>query len=146
MYLSIVLDLHSDVVVGWSMSHRQDRQLVIQAVLMALWQRKESTPVVLHSDRGCQFTSDEYQRFLKGHNLICSMSAVGSAADNAAVEGFFGRLKRERVNRRQYQTRAEARADIFDYIERFHNPMKQRELDGQNLGRSTRTQPSVLSG
>ena len=146
LYLSVVLDLHSDVVVGWSMSHRQDRQLVIQAVLMALWQRKESTPVILHSDRGCQFTSEEYQRFLKGHNLICSMSAVGSAADNAAVEGFFGRLKRERVNRRQYQTRAEARADIFDYIERFHNPMKQRELDGQNLGRSTHTQPSVVTG
>ena len=82
---------------------------------------------------------------MKGHNLICSMSAVGSAADNAAVEGFFGRLKRERVNRRQYQTRAQARADIFDYIERFHNPMKRRELDGLNQGRSTRTHPSVLS-
>jgi putative transposase len=60
------------------------------------------------------------------------MSAVGSAADNAAVDGFFGLLKRERVNRRLYTTRAEARADIFDYIERFRNPMKQRELDGQN--------------
>ncbi len=146
LYLCVVLDLHSGLIVGWSMSHRQDRQLVIQAVLMALWQRKESTPVILHSDRGCQFTSDEYQRFLTGHNLICSMSAVGSAADNAAVEGFFGILKRERVNRRQYQTRAQARADIFDYIERFHNPRKQRQLDGQNQGRSTRTQPSVLSG
>lgn len=130
--LCVVLDLRSGLVVGWSMSRRQDRQLVIQAVLMALWQRKESMPVILHSDRGCQFTSDEYQRFLNGHNLVCTMSAVGSAADNAAVEGFFGLLKRERVNRRQYHTRAEARADIFDYIERSHNHMKQRELDGQN--------------
>ena len=93
LYLCVVLDLHSKIIVGWSMSHRQDRQLVIQSVLMALWQRQEKTPVILHSDRGCQFTSDEYQRFLKGHNLISSMSAVGSCAANAAVEGFFGQLK-----------------------------------------------------
>jgi putative transposase len=146
LYLCVVLDLHSGIIVGWSMSHRQDRQLVIQAVLMALWQRQERTPVILHSDRGCQFTSDEYQRFLKGHNLICSMSAVGSCADNAAVEGFFGQLKRERVNRRQYQTRSEARADIFDYIERFHNPRKRRKLDMLNQGQSALTQPSVVSG
>ncbi len=129
LYLCVVIDLFSGVVVGWSMSHRQTRDLVIQAVLMALWQRKHQTPVILHSDRGCQFTSDEYQRFLKGHNLICSMSDVGSCADNAACEGFFGMLKRERVNRRYYQTRSEARADIFDYIERFHNPRKRRQLE-----------------
>ena len=146
LYLCVVLDLHSGVIVGWSMSHRQDRQLVIQAVLMALWQRPDKSPVILHSDRGCQFTSDEYQRFLAGHNLVCSMSAVGSAADNAAVEGFFGVLKRERVNRRQYQTRSDARADIFDYIERFHNPRKRRLLEERNQGRSTLTQPSVETG
>jgi putative transposase len=85
--------------------------------------------VILHSDRGCQFTSDEYQRFLVGHDIVCSMSAVGSCADNAAAESFFGLLKRERVNRRQYRTRAEARADIFDYIERFYNPRRRRELE-----------------
>lgn len=129
LYLCVVIDLFSGIVVGWSMSHRQTRDLVIQAVLMALWQRKNHEPVILHSDRGCQFTSDEYQRFLKGHNLICSMSAVGSCADNAACEGFFGMLKRERVNRRYYKTRSEARADIFDYIERFHNPRKRRQLE-----------------
>ena len=66
------------------------------------------TLVILHSDRGCQFTSDEYQQFLAAHQVTCSMSAVGSCADNAAAESFFGRLKRERVNRRQYQTRAES--------------------------------------
>jgi len=75
------------------------------------------------------FTSDEYQRFLDGHNLVSSMGAVGSCADNAACEGFFGMLKRERVNRRRYQTRAEARADVFDYIERFHNPRRRRRLE-----------------
>jgi len=129
LYLCVVIDLFNGIVVGWSMSHRQTRELVLQAVLMALWQRRNNEPVILHSDRGCQFTSDEYQRFLKGHNLICSMSAVGSCADNAAAEGFFGMLKRERVNRRQYLTRAEARADIFDYIERFHNPRRRRQLE-----------------
>jgi putative transposase len=106
LYLSVVMDLFSGKIVGWSMSPRQDRQLVLQAVLMALWQRTDRSPVVLHSDRGCQFTSDEYQHSLRGHQLRCSMSAVGTCADNAAAESFFGLLKRERVNRRQYRTRA----------------------------------------
>jgi putative transposase len=131
LYLCVVIDLFSRQVVGWSMSAIQDRQLVLQAVLMALWQRADRYPVILHSDRGCQFTSDEYQRFLKGHHLVCSMSGVGSCADNAVAEGFFGMLKRERVNRRRYCTRAEARADIFDYIECFYNPRMRRRL--QNI-------------
>jgi putative transposase len=146
LYLCAVKDLYSDIIVGWSMSHRQTRDLVLQAVLMALWQRQDRSPVILHSDRGCQFTSGEYQRFLKGHNLICSMSDVGSCADNAAMEGFFGMLKRERVNRRIYQTRAEARADIFDYIERFHNPRRRRRLEAVQQKGLLLTQPSVETG
>jgi putative transposase len=141
LYLCVVIDLHSRQVVGWSMSAVQDRQLVLQAVLMALWQREDRSPVILHSDRGCQFTSDEYQRFLKGHNLVCSMSAVGSCADNALVEGFFGMLKRERVNRRRYVTRAQARSDIFDYIERFYNPRMRRRLENQKLKDETLNLP-----
>ena len=143
LYLCVVIDLHSKIVVGWSMSHRQDRHMVIQAVLMALWQRTDRRPVILHSDRGTQFTSEEYQRFLKGHNLICSMSAVGDCADNAAAESFFGLLKRDRVNRRHYQTRAEARADVFDYIERFHNPRRRRQLEMKKVDL---TKPSVETG
>lgn len=131
LYLCVVLDLYSRLVVGWSMSPHQDRHLVVQAVLMALWQRPDHTPVILHSDRGCQFTSEEYQRFLAAHHITGSMSAVGSCADNAAAESFFGVLKRERVNRQQYRTRAEARADIFDYIERCHNPRQRRRLEWQ---------------
>ena len=146
LYLCVVVDLHGGIVVGWSMSHCQDRQLVLQAVLMALWQREDRSPVILHSDRGCQFTADEYQRFLAGHNLVCSMSAVGSCADNAAAESFFGMLKRERVNRRHYRTRAEARADIFDYIERFHNPRKRRRMEMLKQQKSGLTQPSVETG
>lgn len=146
LYLCVVLDLYSGLVVGWSMSERQDRHMVLQAVLMALWQRDDRTPVVLHSDRGCQFTSDEYQRFLKGHNVLCSMSAVGSCADNAPAEGFFGMLKRERVNRRCYQTHAEARADVFDYIERFYNPARRRRLAALEDAKVPLTKPSVKTG
>ena len=146
LFLSVVVDLYSGRVVGWSMSARQDRQLVLQAVLMALWQRPDRSPVILHSDRGCQFTSDEYQRFLKGHQLRSSMSAVGSCADNAAAESFFGMLKRERVNRRQYSTRAEARADVFDYIERFHNPRRERRTEQRRQKEVGLTQLSVEKG
>ena len=136
LYLCVVIDLYSRRVVGWSMSAVQDRQLVLQAVLMALWQRQDRSPLVLHSDRGCQFTSAEYQRFLQGHNVTCSMSGVGSCADNALVEGFFGMLKRERVNRHQYRTRAEARADIFDYIESFYNPRMRIRLEQEQSSES----------
>ena len=146
LYLAVVVDLYSGRVVGWSMSARQDRQLVLQAVLMALWQRTDRSPMILHSDRGCQFTSDEYQRFLKGHQIQSSMSAVGTCADNAAAESFFGMLKRERVNRRQYLTRAEARADVFDYIERFHNPRRVRRTEQRETEKVGLTQLSVEKG
>lgn len=121
LYLAVVLDLATRRVIGWSMRQSLDRDLVLQAVLMALWQRPKDSPVILHSDRGTQYTSHDYQAFLKDHGVVSSMSGVGSCYDNAVAESFFGLLKRERVNRRRYSTRAEARADVFDYIERFYN-------------------------
>ena len=132
LYLCVVLDLFSKLIVGWSMHHRQDRHMVMRAVEMAVWQRQEQNNVVLHSDRGTQFTSGDYQKLLKRENLTSSMSAVGHCADNAACEGFFGVLKRERINYRQYRTRDEARADVFDYVERFHNPRMRRRLAKQD--------------
>jgi len=81
-----------------------------------------------------------------GFELDPRLTLISAAHLGRPPKAGFGRLKRERVNRRQYRTRAEARADIFDYIERFHNPMKKRELDGKNQGQSTRTQPSAISG
>jgi putative transposase len=123
-----------------------DRQLVVWQLLMALWQRPARTTVIRHSNRGCQFTSEEYQRFLEAHQVICSMSAVGSCADNAAAESFFGVLKRERVNRQHYRSRAEARADIFDYIERCHNPRQRRRLEMQKREQLLLTPPSVKMG
>lgn len=146
LYLCVVIDLFGGLVVGWSMATRQTRQLVLKAVLMACWQRPARKPVILHSDRGTQFTSYEYQQFLKDHHITLSMSDVGHCGDNAPAEGFFGMLKRERVNRRRYLTVADARADVFDYIERFHNPRIQRRLDALNQGDCGLTQPSAKTG
>lgn len=146
LYLCVVIDLWGGKVIGWSMSTTQDRQLVLKAVLMASWQRPGRTPVILHSDRGTQFTSYEYQQFLKDHHITLSMSDVGHCGDNAPAEGFFGLIKRERINRRRYRTVADARADVFDYIERFHNPRMQRRLDSLAQGVSVLTQPSAKAG
>lgn len=133
LYLAVVIDLYSRLVIGWSMSSSMEKELVGQAVLMALWQKQSTRGVILHSDRGSQYTSHEYQLFLATHGIVSSMSAVGSCYDNAAAESFFGVLKRERVNRKRYMTRAEARSDIFDYIERFYNQRKKRQLNNGNI-------------
>ena len=120
--------------------------MVIRAVQMAVWQRQGSHPVILHSDRGSQFRSGDYQRYLTANGLVCSMSAVGHCGDNAACEGFFGLLKRERVYRMTYPTLDAARADVFEYIERFHNPRMRRRVARQDQKFSTLFQPSVISG
>jgi putative transposase len=146
LYLCIVLDLYSKLVAGWSMHHRQDRHMVVRAVQMAVWQRSGSAEVILHSDRGGQFISGTYQKFLGGNALVWSMSAVGHCADNAACESFFGLLKRERVHHRRYRTRDEARADLFDYLERFHNPRMRRRVARRDREFSALTQPSVEAG
>lgn len=146
LFLCVVLDLYSKLVIGWSMHHRQDRQMVIRAVEMAIWQRQGDWSVILHSDRGSQFTSTDYQRFLNRNTLVCSMSAVGHCGDNAACEGFFGQLKRERVAHQSYRTRDEARADLFDYIERFHNPRMRRRVARHDLKFSALFKPSVEMG
>ncbi|MCA9500430.1 MAG: IS3 family transposase, partial [Nitrospira sp.] len=121
LYLAVVLDLFSRQVIGWSMQPQLGRDLVLQAMLMAVWQRRSPETVILHSDRGTQYTAQEFQAFLQAHGIVSSMSGVGNCYDNAVAESFLGLLKRERVHRRQYGTRAEARADVFDYIERFYN-------------------------
>lgn len=146
LYLCAITDLYGGKVIGWSMSPVQDRQMVLKAVMMACWQRPDREPVILHSDRGTQFTSHEYQQFLKDHHIVSSMSDVGHCGDNAPAEGFFGMLKRERVNRRRYLTLAAARTDVFDYIERFHNPRMQRRIDARDLQFSVLTQPSAKTG
>ncbi len=121
LYLSVVLDLFSRKVVGWSMQPTLERGLVVSALEMALLQRKPSAGLLCHSDRGSQYASLDYQALLQGSGIVCSMSRKGNCWDNAPVERFFATRKRELVHRRQYQTREEARADIFKYIEVWYN-------------------------
>lgn len=121
LYLAVVLDLFSRRVEGWSMSRWISRHLVINALQMAVNQRLPDSDLIHHSDRGSQYTSDDFRDELKEQKIQCSMSGTGNCYDNAVVESFFGLLKRERVNRRYYSTRDEARQDVFDYIEVFYN-------------------------
>ncbi len=121
IYLAVVMDLYSRRIVGWSMSRWLNRHLVIDALSMAIGARRPERILIHHSDRGAQYTSDDFRDELEKHGIQCSMSARGNCYDNAVVESFFGLLKRERVNRVRYRTRDEARADVFDYIECFYN-------------------------
>ncbi len=146
LYLCVVIDLYSKLVMGWSMHHRQDRHMVVRAVQMAVWQRQGGSVVILHSDRGGQFISGDYQRFLDQNALVSSMSAAGHCADNAACEGFFGQLKRERVHHQNHRTRDEARVDLFDYIERFHNPRMRRRVARRDRRFSALFKPSAETG
>jgi putative transposase len=128
--VAVVLDLFSRRVVGWSMSAQMTAQLVTDAMLMAIWRRGPSKALLHHSDQGAQYTSEDFQRLLSAHGITCSMSRRGNCWDNAATESFFSTLKIERTKRNAYATRNEARADVFDYIERFYNPLRRHSTLG----------------
>jgi putative transposase len=121
LYLAIVVDLYSRKVVGWSMKPTLARELVLDALIMAVWRRRPKNRVMVHSDQGSQYGSDDWIRFLKANNLEPSMSRRGNCWDNAVAESFFSSLKKERIKKRIYKTRDMARADVFDYIESFYN-------------------------
>ncbi|QWA10029.1 IS3 family transposase [Sodalis ligni] len=121
LYLAVVLDLFARNVVGWSMKPSLSRELALDALLMALWRRKPAGRVLVHSDQGSQYGSDDWRRFCLANNLEPSMSRRGNCWDNAVAESFFSSLKKERIRKRLYKTRDLARADIFDYIEVFYN-------------------------
>jgi len=129
-YLAVVIDLYSRCVVGWSMQSRQTTDVVLQALLMAVWRRKPKNRVLIHSDQGSQFTSKDWASFIRAHNLEHSMSRRGNCHDNAVAESFFNLLNRERIRRRTYKTRVEARQDVFDYIEMFYNPKRKHVRNG----------------
>ena len=120
LYLSVVLDLFSRRVVGWSLASHLREELVSDALLMALGRRKP-TNLMHHSDRGCQYASGNYQELLKQYGIIVSMSRKGNCWDNAVMERFFGSLKSERTDDKFYSTRKIAKADVIDYIEMFYN-------------------------
>ncbi len=131
LYVAVGLDLFSRRVVGWSMSAQMSARLVIDALVMAIWRRGRPRELLHHSDQGSQYTAEEFQRLLAAHDILCSMSRRGDCWDNAAMESFFSTLKIERVHRRRYRTRDDARADIFDDIERFYNPRRRHSTLGQ---------------
>ncbi|WP_221931719.1 IS3 family transposase [Klebsiella pneumoniae] len=121
LYLAVVIDFFARNVVGWSMKPTLSRELALDALMMAVWRRKPDGEVIVHSDHGSQYGSDDWQRFCRANNLAPSMSRRGNCWDNAVAESFFSSLKKERIIKRIYKTRDLARADIFDYIEVFYN-------------------------
>ena len=117
-------------VVGWAMKAEMTAQLVTDALIMAIWRRGKPDSLLHHSDQGSQYTSEQFQRLMADHGITCSMSRSGNVWDNAAMESFFSSLKTERTARKVYRTRDDARADVFDYIERFYNPRRRHSTLG----------------
>jgi putative transposase len=130
LYAAAVVDLFSRRVVGWSMKAEMTAQLVTDALIMAIWRRGRPDSLLHHSDQGSQYTSEQFQRLMADHGITCSMSRSGNVWDNAAMESFFSSLKTERTARKVYRTRDDARADVFDYIERFYNPKRRHSTLG----------------
>lgn len=130
LYLAVVLDLYSRLVVGWALSERMTALLVCDALEMALWRRKKPQNVIIHSDRGVQYCSQQYQDLLSKNNLICSMSKKGDCFDNAAMESWNRSLKVEAIHGERFATRAEAKEQVFDYIEVYYNRYRLHSTNG----------------
>ena len=130
LYLATVMDLFSRRIVGWSMDKNMDKQLVIKALLMAVYQRQPKSEVMVHSDQGSQYGSADYLAFMKEHNLVPSMSRRGNCHDNAVAESFFATIKKHIVRKKIYTTRNDAKAEIFNFIEMFYNPKKRHSHTG----------------
>jgi putative transposase len=130
LYVAVVLDLYSRRIIGWSMSSTMTADLVTDAFVMAIWRRGKPRKLLHHSDRGSQYTSEKCQRLMAEHGVVCSLSRSGNVWDNAAMESFFSTLKTERTANKIYRSRDAARADVFDYIERFYNPRRRHSTLG----------------
>jgi len=124
LYLAVVIELHSRLVVDWSMQARMQTRLVLDALTMAVWRRKPKNGLIIHSDQGSQFGSDEFACWCKNKRLSPSMSRRGNSWDNAVAESFFSSLKSELIKKQIYPTRAQAKSDIFEYIEEFYDRRK----------------------
>lgn len=121
LYLAVVMDLYSRLVVGWAMAERMNAKLVCDALQMALWRRKRPRGVIVHSDRGSQYCGNDYQKLLRKNGLICSMSKKGDCYDNAAMESWNHSFKVEAIHGERFSTRAEAKAHVFEYIDVYYN-------------------------
>ena len=121
LYLAVVMDLASRRIVGWSMSERLHADLVCRALQMAYWQRKPKPGLIMHSDRGSQYASEQYRKLIADFRMLQSMSRKANCWDNAPTESFFKTLKVEHIYHVRYETRDQARLDIVDWIEGFYN-------------------------
>jgi putative transposase len=130
LYLAAVLDLFSRKIVGWAMAEHLGHDLALAALDMAVASRRPAPGLVHHSDRGVQYAAHGYRRRLLAQGMLCSMSRKGDCWDNAPMESFFATLKGELVQQRDYLTRAEARADVFQYIEGFYNRRRRHSAIG----------------
>ena len=130
LYVAGILDLHRQKIVGWSMDRTMKTELVVQALKHAAGRTKAGPGLLLHSDRGVQYASKEYQKLLKKYGFICSMSRKGNCYDNAPMESFWGKLKSEWLYGRKFKTRQEAKQAIFEYIELFYNRCRLHSANG----------------
>lgn len=130
MYLAVVIDLYSRAVIGWSIQPTMSRQLVCDALMMALWRRGFPRGVLFHSDRGSQYCSGDYQTMLQSFGFICSMSRKGNCWDNAVAESFFHSIKTELIYTERYATRGIAKQSIFQYIEVYYNRIRRHSAIG----------------
>ena len=130
LYLAAILDLYSKLIVGWSMSSRMTKKLVLDALQMAVDRRRPGPGLIHHSDQGRQYASKAYRKKLKSHRMICSMSRKGDCWDNSPMESWFHSLKTELVAHNDYLTRIQAKADIFEYIEAFYNRSRKHSALG----------------
>lgn len=131
LYVATVMDLFSRRIVGWSMDKNMDKHLVINTLLMAVYQRQPKAEVMVHSDQGSQYGSADYLAFMKEHNLVPSMSRAGNYNDNAVAESFFATIKKRIIKRKIYSTREDTKAEIFNFIEMFYNPKKRHSHTGR---------------
>ena len=130
LYVAVVLDLYSRRIVGWSMQSSMTSPLVADALMMAVWRRGKPVELLHHSDQGSQYTSEHFRELLKEQGITCSMSRAGEVWDHSAMESFFSSLKTERMVRKVFRSREHARAEVFDYIERFYNPTRRHSTLG----------------
>lgn len=130
LFLVAVVNLYSRQIVGWATAPTMTSDLDLQVLVAAVWRRKPGPGVLVHSNQGSQFTSSDWQSFLRAHRMVPSMSRRGNCHDNAVAESFFSALKKERIKRRIYPTRATASSDMFDYIEMFYNPVRRHGFAG----------------
>lgn len=130
LFLAVVLDLYSRKVVGWSMSNRNNTELVSDALTMAFWRRKMYQDVIVHSDQGSTYASAYYRTLIRDHGGKCSMSRKGDCYDNAVAESFFSSIKTELVDHEDYRTREQARKSLFEYIELFYNRRRRHSYLG----------------